>query len=351
MGVETFFEVAVVDGLEPVVAQELNHRFGDQIRLFYPPGQFPGVLQFAFGGSPHNLLTLKTALSVFWVQRFAAPRPRALLGHQNLQRLLERSDEIRRFWPKTAFKTFYLAAAGADTSVMTRIAEEIATHNGLTVTREEGDMLVRLRHPIDGGTGWEAAIRMAPRPLSVRSWRVCDWKGALNAAVAQAMVQLTRPRSGDIFLNIACGSGTLLVERATSGPVRVAIGCDTDLEALDCARANIEASKQSPHIRLEAWDACALPLDNDSVDVICADLPFGHDVGSHRDNIRLYPQLLNEAARVAKPNARCVLLTHEIRLINDLLEGSADWKVEEIITLSLSGLHPKIYVLKKTKIE
>jgi 23S rRNA G2445 N2-methylase RlmL len=347
MGVESFFEAAVVDGLEPAASQELNHRFGDQVRQFYPPGQYPGVVQFAYGGTPHNLLALKTVLSLFWVMRFPLPRPRALLGHQALQQMLERIAEIRRFWPKSAYKTVYIAAAGSESAVMERIAEEIAAANGLTVSREEGDLLVRLRRPLDGGPGWEAALRMSPRPLSVRPWRVCDWKGALNAAVAQVMVQLTRLRAEDVFLNLGCGSGTLLIERATSAPVRQAIGCDTDLAALDCARANVVASKQAARIRLEAWDARSLPLPDASVDVLISDLPFGHDVGSHQENIALYPRLLEEAARVARPEARCVFLTHELRLMSDLLAGSPDWKTLETIQLSLTGLHPKIFVLEK----
>ena len=57
--------------------------------------------------------------------------------------------------------------------------------------------------------------------------------------------------------------------------------------------------------------------------------------------------MLNEAARVACPGARCVLLSHEIRLMTDLLETSTDWITERIIPISITGLHPRIYILKK----
>jgi 23S rRNA G2445 N2-methylase RlmL len=347
MGVETFFEASVVEGLETIAAQELHHRFADQVRLFYPAGQQPGVLQFAFGGEPRNLLALKTVLSLFWVMRYPIPRPRALLGHQALHQLFDRTAEIRRFWPKTAFMTFHLAAAGAESKTMERIAAEIAAYHKLEVTRDEGDLLVRLRRPLDGSPGWEAALRMSPRPLSVRSWRVCDREGALNAAVAQAMVQLTRPRPDDVFLNICCGSGTLLIERATAAPLRGGIGCDNDPAALECARANLDASRQSPRVHLEAWDARALPLPAASIDVICADLPFGHDVGSHRENLALYPLLLQEAARAARPKARCALLSHEVRLMSDLLTASQEWATEQVFQLSLGGLHPKLFILSR----
>ena len=119
----------------------------------------------------------------------------------------------------------------------------------------------------------------------------------------------------------------------------------TDRAALECARANVLASKQPGRIQLAPWDARALPLAGASVDVICADLPFGHDVGSHGENKELYPLLLKEAARVARPGARCVLLTHEIHLMEGLLENMPEWQVQDILQLSLAGLHPRIYIL------
>ncbi len=52
-----------------------------------------------------------------------------------------------------------------------------------------------------------------------------------------------------------------------------------------------------------------LPLSARSVDVITADLPFGQLVGSHDDNLTLYPGLLNEAARLLKQGGRMVLVS------------------------------------------
>lgn len=343
----TFFEAMVVDGLAFATADELKHRFGQQARLLHPPERFPGTIQFTFEGRPHHLLQLKTVLSLFWVEGFAEPRPRALLGHQNFERLLARIAAVRALAPKATFKTLYLAAAGSESSVLTRFTAEIASATGLTAMRDEGDLLIRLRRPLDGSEGWEAAVRMAPRPLSVRSWRVCDWPGALNAAVARSMIQISLPRADDIFLNIGCGSGTLLVERAASAPSRLLIGCDTDQAALACARANIQASQQAGRIRLENWDFRELPLSTGSVDVVCSDLPFGHDVGSHQENLALYPRLLEEAARVAHPDARGLFLTHEVHLMTELLETSQAWETMHVIPLTLAGLHPRIYHLRR----
>jgi tRNA (guanine6-N2)-methyltransferase len=219
-----FFEAAVVEGLEAVSWEEIRHRFGSQARLLVPAAQIPGVLQFAFDGNLHKLTQLKTVLSLFQGERFPVPRPKALLGHQNLQNILSRVKVVRELWARTAFRTLHLAAAGADSSVMTRLSQEIARDNNLEITREEGDLLVRVRRPLQGGEYWEVLVRLSPRPLSTRDWRMCDLKGGLNAAAAHALVALTRPSANDVFLNVGFGSGTLLIERAARGPFAAGTG-------------------------------------------------------------------------------------------------------------------------------
>jgi tRNA G10 N-methylase Trm11 len=92
-------------------------------------------------------------------------------------------------------------------------------------------------------------------------------------------------------------------------------------------------------------DCRHLPLPDRSVDALVGDLPFGHLVGSHEHNMELYPPLLAEAARLAKAGARCVLITHEVRLMEALLEGSDQWEIEQVIRVALGGLYPRIFVL------
>ena len=341
----SFYEVSVPDGLESFTVDEIRHRLGHEVHFLTPGVRVrPGLLQFTYGGKAVNLLQLKTALSPFVVLRFPVPRPKALLGHQHLQVLLEQIRTIMRHSPTGTYRSIYLAAAGSDSAVMQRFIQEVATELGLQVNPNEGDLLLRVRRPLDGSEGWEVLIRMAHRPLSVRPWRVCDLAGALNAAVAQVMVILTRPNREDVFLNLACGSGTLLAERAAAGPFRLALGCDFDPHALDCARANLTAA----HTRIPVfdWDVTRLPLGSKTVNVLCADLPFGHDVGSHDDNLILYPRLLREAGRVATADGRAVFLTHELRLMESILERSADWELDTEIPLTINGLHPHIYSLK-----
>jgi 23S rRNA G2445 N2-methylase RlmL len=170
-------------------------------------------------------------------------------------------------------------------------------------------------------------------------------EGALNAATAHAMILLTRPQPGDVFVNLGCGSGTLLIERLTYGACKLALGIDRDADNLRCASANVEASGYRGKIGLQHADMTRVPLPDASVDVLCADLPFGQLSGTHAENERLYPRMIAEAARAARSGARFVLITHEVKLIETVLRSSAAWSLEQTIRVNLRGLHPRIYVL------
>ena len=108
------------------------------------------------------------------------------------------------------------------------------------------------------------------------------------------------------------------------------------------------AAGAKQHVTLHRGDGRALPLPDHSVNAITADLPFGHLVGSHAENVRLYPLILQEAARVARPHAFFGIITHEVRLMEQLLAAEdCAWTVEKTLKVELGGLHPRMYVLQK----
>lgn len=350
-------EADVVAGLEALAQDELGRRAGQITPIR------PGILQFTSADDLGDLLRLRTVLSVYLLQRFDVPRPRALLGEQNLRAMFDQIDRVLGLLPPGAYRTFMLGAAGSGSAVMTRLKDAIAEHTGLREVEMEGDLLIRIRptsnaqFPTPVGSrrdrGWDVLVRLSPRPLATRDWRVCNTPGSLQATVAHAMVMLTRPRTTDVYLNLCCGSGTLLIERALAGPAAQLIGCDVDRDVLICASRNIAAyrrlaSARAAEIKLHDWDATQLPLPDAGVDALAADLPFGHRTGSHADNTALYPALMREAARVAKPGARFVLITAEVRLMEHVLQQLPTlWTCERSLRVNLGGLQPIIHVLRK----
>jgi SAM-dependent methyltransferase len=338
-------EADLLEGLEHFGRTELQNRLRNYVKLNDSPAN--GVLRFYYSGQLSALLDMRSLTAIYLVRRFAVPRPRALLGHQHFTALLEQIAMVRALAPAGAYQTMRLSAAGEDSSVMSRLKGELAQHTGLAVASDEGDLLLRLRRSA-AGAGWETLTRLTPRPLATRAWRVCNRPGALNATLAHAMMSLSAPHPDDMIVNLACGSGTLLIERLALGPARSLHGCDTDPAALECARANLQAAGFSGLAQLERWDATDLPLADGSSTVICADLPFGQLVGSHRENEVLYPRLFAEATRIAAPGARLVLLTHEVRLLERVaLHYVNAWRKGEELRVRTGGMAPRVYMFSR----
>jgi tRNA (guanine6-N2)-methyltransferase len=338
-----FCEVEVAEGLESLARDEIEQYLDDH--LCQNAAEQVGAVRFHYTGGLPDLLQLQVASAVYVVLYYDIPRPRALLGHEHFHRLLEMIREIRHLSDTGLYNTFHVSAAGSASSVMRRLKADLSAHTGLVADDAGGDLLLRIRR---AGAGWEVLVRIGPRPLATRSWRICNLEGALNAPVAHAMMLLTSPAPHDVVINLACGSATLMIERLLYGAARSVIGIDRDRTALNCAQKNIEVAGVEKLTRLICADLRRLPLPDRSVDVILADLPFGQLVGSHEENLDLYPRTLAEAARIARPGARFTLITHEVRLMERLLAGTIQWTVESVMKVSLRGLHPRIFLLRRT---
>lgn len=344
-------EAEVIPSLESFAQAELLARLGP--RAEFVPASRPDMLRFRYRGDLRSLLTLRSVVAVYLARTFAVPRPRGLLGNQQFADLLQLFETVRRLHPPGTFRTFRLSAAGADSAVLTRLKTELAARTGLTPGPDEADLLLRLRRAA-GSEGWEVLARLSPRPLTARPWRVCNLPGALNAILAHAMNVLSGPAPADRYLNLVCGSGTLLVERLALAPARQAMGIDLDPAALACARQNLTAAGYLPAVHLLRADAGRLPFPDAAFDVLTADLPFGQLIGSHAANEALYPRLLAEATRMAAPGARLLLVTHEVRLLERLLAAppfAAAWTPADILRVKLpfksGGLNPRIYCLTR----
>jgi tRNA (guanine6-N2)-methyltransferase len=339
-------EAEVVTGLKAFPIEELRARFGERVKIYDKAK--PEEILFHYEGDLSVLLTLSMPVAVYLVQHYPIPRPLALLGHQNFQNVLKQISAARSMHASDRFRTFRIGAAGSDSRVFGRIKDEIQKATGLISNEEDADLFMRVRKSDWQVEGWEVLVRISPRPLSARTWRVCNWEGALNATIASAMIEMSQPQPDDRFFNLMCGSGTLLIERLLHGPAEVVGGCDTDEMALRCAAENLRAARFSDQVELLNLDATKLELPDACIDVICADLPWGQLVGSHESNIRLYPRILMEATRIAAPGARAVFITHEIKLMDKVLDDYTNqWTISNVVRVFQGGLHPKIYVLER----
>lgn len=336
------YEIEVTPGLEFVVIDEVKALLGP-VHLISGCGfiRLNGDIPLAL------LLQLKTAQSVYAVVRFEIPRPRALLGDQHFRRLKHQIEQIIA-QSHSPFHSFHVDAAGDTTQVMQRLKAQIAAHTGLVHNDEQGDLKLRII-PARSGEGWEVLIRTTPRPLSTRWWRQHNFQGALNAAVASAMLWLAGAQQAQSIVNLACGSGTLAIERALSNPSGYTFALDADERLLAFTKAHRNMiGPAGAHLLVLRADLRALPFASASIDRLVSDLPFGQNVGSHVQNRSLYPLTLKEAGRVGVRGALFVLITHEIRLMQDILKSQDMWICQKEVMITLRGLHPRIYILKRT---
>lgn len=335
-------ELEVAPGIEDVAVEELIERYAGRLRSQLQVET--GSLRFAYQGNLGGLLALQTIQAAYLAETYDIPRPKAFLGHEHLTRLLAQIQTALNLSAPDAYTTIHINAAGSQSSVMQRLLNELAKQTNLQPDIDDGDLVLRLRRAVHG-SGWDALVRLSPRPTATRDWRVVNLPGALNAAVAHAMVRLSDPHPDDVILNAMCGSGTLAIERLKFGDARRVIACDINEEALNATQANISAAGLEDRIELNDWDVRDLLLSPNSVDVAFADLPFGNLMGSHETNVSLYPALLQEVARVVKSGGHFILITHELRLMDAVLRAQDRWKPRQQLPITLSGLHPRIYVL------
>jgi len=342
-------ELEVLEGLVPFVRDELD-RLGEQGAGVEVLDQDATAVRLRAPASARaDLVALRTVVAAYVVLVFDVARPRTLLSPEHLRTVTDEVARIRKANPKGSFTGFRISAAGSDSEDFRRLADGLARATGLVHDPGDGELLLRVRRSKVDAHGWDVLVRLTPRPSATRAWRVANYPGAVNATIAAAMVDVSGPDPGDRFLNLMCGSGTLLVERLARGAPTEVVGVDHAPEALDATRANLRAARRKG--RVDLWDADATALVEVTAprfDVLVADLPWGTLVGSHEDNAVLYPAVLAEAARVAVPGARFVVLTHEVRLMERTLRDQQAWRPVSEVRVFQKGHHPRLLRLART---
>jgi len=101
---------------------------------------------------------------------------------------------------------------------------------------------------------------------------VFSHSAAMPPKIARCMVNLARPRAGDLVLDPFCGTGSFLVEAGLIG-CRV-IGFDIKRRMIEGSAQNLSACSVEPEGLLVA-DARAPPLPSNSVECIVTDPPYG----------------------------------------------------------------------------
>jgi 23S rRNA G2445 N2-methylase RlmL len=193
-------------------------------------------------------------------------------------------------------------------------------------------------------------LRLSDRSMRHRFDKRVELPASLRPSMAGAMVYLTEPQPGDIFLDPMCGSGTILLERIHGGPYKEILGGDFDRQRVEATRQNLpqrRKGRKAGRIDVRQWDARDLPLPDGSVHKVATNLPFGKQIGTQQELESLYGAVLAELARVVAPNGRIVLLSSEFELIKQLLRRVPELEILTGYSVATLGTWGRIYVIKR----
>ena len=187
------------------------------------------------------------------------------------------------------------------------------------------------------------AVRLVDERMRHREYKVAHRPGSLRASVAAALGWLSYPGVDDCVVDPMCGAGTILIERAHLGRYAMLAGFDRDPDAIAAAHENI-GPRYRP-LGLAQGDALRLPLGNGAATHLVTNLPWGTKYGSHGENRRLYPRLVEEFARVVRPGGRLVMLTAERMLMREVASRGFV-RVESVKRVMILGAPAVIYLCR-----
>lgn len=352
------YYVHTLPGVEPIAWDEISARFPGASygsRKLVPEKN--GLLLFRSDAHPQDLLDLRCAEDLFFV---AARGFKVASGPQGLRQIyaaVRSSKEVRN-----ALATWEDVYGELEFPATFRV-----------VVRETGDTRL-MRADIGRAAsdavldGWPGRWRQVPEEADIELWvnllgeellcglrlsradmRHRDYKqrhlpASLRPSIAAAMVFLTRPAANDVFLDPMAGAGTILLERAAAGPFEQLLGGDNSNEALDALEANTRGLRGN--IRLRAWNARTLPLDDMSIDKAAVNLPFGRQLNSGENLRALYTDVLAELVRVLRPGGTFVALTSDTAALESALRANPALNNIKRYPVNILGVDATITVLK-----
>lgn len=244
---------------------------------------------------------------------------------------------------KQVFKTFKLRCAGSQTKEVSAIQAFITSTYKLTEA-EEADMEIYINKPNEL---WEVLVRLTPRPLSLRDYRVANIKGGLNPTIAYAMNTYGKLKLAKSYLNVFSGSGTLLIEAGLTKSKLKLNGFDIDGKNNALAVQNIKKAGMIKQIQLKTADIFNNP-DLGKFDVITSDLPFGMQISRDEDLEKLYQSFVNYSEDKLNQGGRLVVYTTGYKILEKILESSK-FNITKTVDLVIptstgSYIYPRIFV-------
>ncbi|KAJ9085175.1 hypothetical protein DSO57_1016508 [Entomophthora muscae] len=190
------------------------------------------------------------------------------------------------------------------------------------------------------------------KPISWRH-RVISGRTSLRPTIAYCIARMANIQPGQVVLDPCCGVGTIPIEASlTCQPLAHFICGDIELDSIH-NKANINITAAAPYsASVVAWNAKALPIRDQLVDIVITDLPWGMREGSFNMCAKLYPKLMKQLIRVVKKGSgKAYILTLDHKLLKHTLNTpwcQNAWKVCFVRDIRI-GYQVKLFCLERTE--
>lgn len=187
-------------------------------------------------------------------------------------------------------------------------------------------------------------LRLYTYPDPRFSYRSGAVAASMHPAAAAAILYAHRDRMkpDHTVLDPFCGAGTLLIERAQIMDAARLTGIDISPEACRIARAN----SKNAGLPIRVYNRDSRGFSNkDRVQEIICNLPFGHRVGSHADNRKLYDDSLSQWKDLLHRDGFVLAITNDKKLFTSLAKRHG-FRIVRRSRFSYGGLAPTCYLLQ-----
>jgi len=348
------FYAMTMPGLETLAFSEIRAKTSDSELVKFARG----IALFRTGTPPDELLKLRTVEDVFitvaHITGLGRGRDAVRVFHSAMLHVEDMNGTLsvwRRAHKAIQPKTWRVVSQMDVPHDFRRTDAGEAVSDALRRIMPRGMRLVKDDADIEfwlwvGGSEALVGLRVSDATMRHRTYKREHLPASLRPTVAASMAWLARPTPEDVVLDPLCGAGTVLIERALLAPLAKASGGDIRAEAVEMATRNARAA----HIRAawSQWDARALPLEDASVTRVLTNLPFGKQIGTHEENIKLYAALAREFKRVTVKDGLQVSLTSDDRVWETALRDTG-WRVTKKVVMVVLGQPASIFVAEQEK--
>lgn len=332
----TNLKITFIPGLKNIVLDEIKkypelnvlYQGTDEVRLEY-------IHDFK------SILNLKSILNAYLIKRDDNLNPYFISNHKSV--LGELINIVIK--QPIKFKSFKLSCAGPDSKEVKEIKRYIANTYKI-IESEESDVDIFIGK---SNSEWELGVRITPRPLSLRSYKIENIKGGLNPTIAYTMNSFCDLDSVNSYLNIFSGSATLLIEAGLINKKLKLQGLEINGKTNSLAVKNIKKAGLIKSIQLKTVDILEKP-EFGQFDVITSDLPFGMQISKGEDLESLYKVFIEYCERSLQKNGVLVTYTTEHELLSKIIRGSNFYITEnldlKVSTVTGAYIYPKIFVCR-----